>query len=171
MSNDKAAATYGRTAAPHEFHWNSDVPGSGTCTCGRPLADPLHRIGRFEPGDQVLVTELPAYDHHMGTIDAFSRGAVRPYFVRFDNGERYGWFDAAQLEALTMPTGEHIWDKVTEDTMAAYSEADAKATMRMYEALPGKPKRDWTPTKGELALAMGIVLFIIAIFVFIVIAY
>lgn len=69
------------------------------------------------------------------------------------------------------PTGEHVWDKVTEDTMAAYSEADAKATMRMYETLPGEPKRDWTPTKGELAICMGIVIFIIVIFCFIVVAY
>jgi hypothetical protein len=126
-------------------------------------------VREFTIGDQVLVTELPAYDSHLGTVDAFSRGAVRPYFVRFDNGERYGWFDIAQLIAPT--NGEQTWAKVTEDTMAAYSEADAKATMRMYETLPGKPKRDWTPTKGELALTMGIVVFILVVFAFIVVAY
>jgi len=45
MSNDKAAATYGQVAAPHEFHWNSDIPGPGTCTCGRRLDHPLHLRG------------------------------------------------------------------------------------------------------------------------------
>lgn len=158
MSNDKAAATYGRTAAPHEFHWNSDVPGPGTCTCGRSLVDPLHRVGRFGIGDQVLVTELPAYDRHMGTIDGFSRGAVRPYFVRFDNGERYGWFDAAQLTAPT--TGEHVWDKVAEDDL--YQD---------FEKPAPRPMRDWAPTKGELALSMGIVIFILLLFGFFVVAY
>jgi hypothetical protein len=197
MSNDKAAATYGQVAAPHEFYWNSDVPGSGTCTCGRPLSDPLHRIDRFGIGDQVLVTEMPAYDHHLGTIDAFSRGAVRPYFVRFDNGERYGWFDVAQLAAPT--NGEQTWAKVAEDDPYAVAmpwtsqfkvgdqltaaqrarwvseDPDGYFAWVRLEAAEAAQAhtghRDWTPTKGELGLAMGIVVFILVIFGFIVTAY
>lgn len=43
---------------------------------------------------------------------------------------------------------------------------------QLYEAVTHRaPKRGWTPTTGELAFAMGIVVFIIVLFLFIAFAY
>lgn len=67
------------------------------------------------------------------------------------------------------PTGEHIWDKVAEDDLYQdFKDLPRRPNQIEYAA---QSKRDWTPTKGELAIAMGIVLFIIVIFCFIVVAY
>lgn len=96
-------------------------------------------------------------------------------------------------------TGERIWDKLTGGSEYAtvtvrdaegrvvqedqipfehvghgslqYDPARDSAGVVGSESLQVRQKRDWSPTKGELAVAMGIVLFIIAIFVFVVTYY
>lgn len=76
-------------------------------------------------------------------------------------------------------TGEHVWGKIAEDDpYKVASDAAFRAAYDGSQPLFGpevwdqaRTSRGWSPTKGELALAMGIVVFIVAIFCFIVLAY
>lgn len=61
------------------------------------------------------------------------------------------------------------WVSEDPDGYFAWVRLEAAEAAHLYQDFA--PKRDWTPTKGELAFAMGIVLFIIVIFCFIVVAY
>lgn len=69
----------------------------------------------------------------------------------------------------TQPTGERTWTKLTEDDL--YQDFKDLPWRPNQIEYANPPKRGWTPTKGELGIAMGIVLFIIVIFCFIVVAY
>lgn len=154
----------------------------------------------FLKGDWVYVTQLPAFDHRLGQIDDI-RDSLFPYLVRLDNGDQYGAFDWLALTPVEnqIPnpdretTGEHIFHKLGDDLYQDWDgsknpafpltagqaadwasrdpegyfaavRADAEARMR--------PKVDhWTPTVGQLGLALGIIMTIILIFVFVVIFY
>jgi hypothetical protein len=94
---------------------------------------------------------------------------------------------ADSCRALFQPetTGEHIQHKLADDLYQdfvspkddpghhhALPELTDAQVDRLYEAISHRgPKRDWTPTPGEIGLAMGIIVFIIVLFLFIVFAY
>lgn len=144
MSNDKVAATFGQKHPRTEFH--------ADCACDR--ARTLNSFGA---------------KRHLCLEDVcVCMGGP-------------GWSVPAET------TGEHVWGKIAEDDpYAAFKEAAwqpyrieyADSSEVTYSVVPNEdlgPKGarvyDWTPTKGELALALGIVVFIIVIFCFIVLAY
>jgi hypothetical protein len=113
------------------------------------------------------------------------------YLVRFPEDEgtpapTYGVYDrAALMSGWTETTGEHIQHKLADDLYQdfvspkdvpehhhALPELSDAQVDRLYEELSHRgPKRDWTPTPGEIGLAMGIIVFIIVLFLFIVFAY
>lgn len=117
---------------------------------------------------------------------------VQAYAIGHANGKGrkvptvQDWMCAQRWGKEEMPaiksTGEQAWGKITEDNpykvecICLRAPADPD---NLIKDQPGshhapvcslyrpKPKRDWSPTKGELAFAMGIVLSIIAIFWFV----
>jgi len=136
---------------------------------GRPRA--------FLEGDWVYVTELPRFDHRLGKVVAI-RDNVNPYVVQIDLPEEgrmvnraFDWLaltpaytgTAERVTYSISPvdqetTGEHFFHKLGDDLYQDWADDD-------------EPKRGWTPTPGELGLALGIMAFIILLFVFFVLFY
>lgn len=120
----------------------------------------------FLKGDRVYVTELPQFDHRLGRIVAI-RDSIHPYVVQIELPEEertvnraFDWLALTPVENQVgrETTGEHIFHKLGDDL---YQDWDDRA-----------PKIDhWTPTVGQIGLALGIIALIILIFVFVVIFY
>jgi hypothetical protein len=123
----------------------------------------------FLVGDWVYVTDLPRFDHRLGKVVAI-RDSHLPYVVQIELPEEdstvnraFDWLALTpaenQLPALET-TGEHIFHKLGDDLYQDWADDEPL------------PKVDhWTPTPGELGLALGIIGLIIVIFVFVVLFY
>jgi len=123
--------------------------------------------------DRVLFTELPAFNNEPGEVVEI-RDSLFPYLVRLDSGTYVGsdWLSLqpaapefqrwASNPAVwingTPTTGEHFFQKVDDDLYQDWA-----------DRVPAP--RSWTPTPGEIRLALAIVALIILIFVFIVVFY
>lgn len=116
----------------------------------------------FLVGDRVRFTQMPAFDGLPGEVVEI-RDSLFPYLVRLDNGYYVG-ADWLALEPDPFETtGEHVFHKLSDDLYQDW--ADDAPQHR-------KPKVDhWTPTVGELGLSLGIMAFIVLIFVFLVFFY
>lgn len=137
----------------------------------------------FLVGDWVYVNRLPEFDHRLGRVVAI-QDSMEPYVVQIDLPEReitvnraFDWLaltpsdrityaDSTQVAYTVLPadeetTGEHVFHKLGDDL---YQDWDVPpAHMR--------PRRGWTPTPGELLLALSIVALIVGLFVFFVFFY
>lgn len=146
----------------------------------------------FAVGDWVYVTQLPEFDHRLGRVVAI-QDSMKPYVVQIDTSDEYGdsavnevfdWLALTpsgirghvaygtpeerrnimlQTPLWTETTGEHIFHKLGDDLYQDWADNHA----------PGHtgPRRGWTPTTGELGLALGIMAFIVVLFVFFVFFY
>lgn len=141
MSNDKAAATYGQIVAPHEFHWNSDVPGPGTCTCGRSLSHPLH-----------LQAETTG-DHTQTKLDD------NPYLY----GKPAMWVKTRGSGSLVPPDDSEFFTEPYDYEKAEGLDEYANGYMRTLGRPAHKAKRGWHATKQQLAIAASIALAIITV--------
>lgn len=141
----------------------------------------------FAVGDWVYVTQLPEYDHRLGRVVELA-DSMLPYIVHFEADE-YGAFDWLALTPAhsyvqsSTPrddtldnyphllrsreehetTGEHVFHKLGDDLYQDWADNHAPGHMG--------PRRGWTPTTGELGLALGIMAFIVVLFVFFVFFY
>lgn len=97
---------------------------------------------------------------------AHGKGHAIPDIRDYECAQR--WWDAQATPVVQhQPTGEKFWDTVAEDPLYV-----ARAAELLYQDFDENPQPyDWAPTPSQLALSMGIVVFIIAIFCFIVLAY
>lgn len=108
--------------------------------------------------DRVLFTQLPEFDQARGTVEEIL-DLPNPYLVRLDQGCHVAadWLQLSPNPFET--TGEHIQHKLADDL---YQD---------WEPAHRRPVRGWTPTPGELGLALGIIALIVFLFVFAVIFY
>jgi len=153
---DEAAAQYGQVVAPHEFHWNSDIPGSGTCTCSRALDHPLH-----------LQAETTG-DHTQTKLDD------NPYYNLRDSQSWFGISQLGQHTGSSIPgvpvevrgAGSLIPPDDSEFFAEPYDYEKAEGTdeyANAYMRTLGRPahaahkaRRGWTPTHHELALCLSV---------------
>lgn len=136
---DEAAAQYGQIVAPHEFHWNSDIPGPGTCTCSRALNHPLH-----------LQAETTG-DHTQTKLDdsLYVSNSERTTFLRSGHG------------SLIPPDDSEFFAEPYDYEKAEGLDEYANGYMRALGRPAHKAKRGWTPTERELAVAFGVCLVIV----------
>lgn len=107
--------------------------------------------------DRVRLTRLPQFERAPGRI-ALVGDAPMPYLVQLANGQ-YVHADWLMLEPDPLgSTGEQIKAKYV-DTAGDYGHGYIRT------------RRSWTPTPGEIGLALGIVAFIVVLFVFFVAFY
>lgn len=125
----------------------------------------------FLIGDWVHVTEMPRFDHRLGQVVSI-RDSHLPYVVQIELPEEgrtvnraFDWLalTPADNQMPEETTGEHVFHKLGDDLYQDWAD-DAP--------LHRKPKVDhWTPTPGELGLALGIIGLIVLLFVFFVFFY
>lgn len=155
MSNDKVAATFG----PGQIvHW---PVGLTKTACGLEReGDVLLRDGlpiNLASRKIQVTCEQCSAALQIVFAQQYSSGSARLADTRIDEATAQEMVaNFAQQYPHLLPgessTGEHVWGKLQDDP---------------YTPTP----RSWMPTKSELALAMGIVAFIILLFAFVASSY
>jgi hypothetical protein len=167
MSNDKSAAT-----------WHGVTPEQIAEYAAKDALTPNQRGFAERLGQLDITKPLPSPSPEEAALMVQQFEEDYPAFAAWRRISGYP-------QPGTETTGEHIQHKLADDLYQdfvspkddpghhhALPELTDAQVDRLYEAISHRgPKRDWTPTPGEIGLAMGIIVFIIVLFLFIVFAY